>query len=89
MAEEALALHLKGMEEDGEAIPAPSSLEAVMSDDNNRAGIAVLVPEPEAADKVLRVNITLPESLIKRIDAVRDNRSRFLAQAAERALQDA
>ena len=31
MAAEALALHLEGMVEDGEAIPEPSSLEAVMA----------------------------------------------------------
>ena len=30
MAEEALALHIEGLEQDGEAIPEPSSLEAVM-----------------------------------------------------------
>ena len=31
MAEEALALHLEGMEADGEPIPEPSSLDVVMS----------------------------------------------------------
>ena len=31
MAAEALALHLEGMVEDGDAIPEPSSLEAVMA----------------------------------------------------------
>ena len=32
MAEEALAFHIEGLEQDGEAIPEPSSLEAVMAD---------------------------------------------------------
>ena len=36
MAEEALALHIEGLEQDGEAIPEPSSLEAVMADPDNR-----------------------------------------------------
>jgi len=88
MTEEALALHIEGLEEDGEAIPAPSSLETIMEDANNRAGVAVLVPAPETEDKILRANVTLPESLLRRIDAVADNRSRFLAKAAERALKD-
>lgn len=88
MAQEALAFHIRGMEEDGEPIPAPSTLEAVMADENNRAGLAVLVAAPDRAERSLRVNITLPESLVRRIDERTDNRSRFLAQAAERALSE-
>jgi predicted RNase H-like HicB family nuclease len=88
MAQDALALHIRGMEEDGELIPAPSTLEAVMADDDNRAGVAVLVAAPDRAERSLRVNVTLPESLVRRIDERTDNRSRFLAQAAERALSE-
>ena len=44
MAEEALALHIEGMLEDGETIPEPSSLEAVMRDPDNRDGVPMLVP---------------------------------------------
>jgi predicted RNase H-like HicB family nuclease len=43
MAEEALALHIEGMVEDGEAVPEPSALEEVMSDPDNRSGVAILV----------------------------------------------
>jgi len=43
MAVEALALHLAGMVEDGDEIPPPSSLEAVMADRTHRDGVAVLV----------------------------------------------
>jgi predicted RNase H-like HicB family nuclease len=43
MAEEALALHIEGLVEDGEAIPEPSSLEAIMADPENREGPAILV----------------------------------------------
>lgn len=43
MAQEALALHIEGMAEDGEAIPEPSSLEDVIADPNNRSGLAILV----------------------------------------------
>ncbi len=51
-AEEALALHVEGMIEDGEAIPEPSSFEAVMADPANRDGVAILV---EAAPRIVRI----------------------------------
>jgi len=47
MAAEALALHLEGMVADGEAIPEPTTLEAVTADPANREGVAVLIPAPE------------------------------------------
>ena len=43
MATEALAFHLEGLTEDGEAVPEPSSLEAIMSAKENRDGVAVLI----------------------------------------------
>jgi predicted RNase H-like HicB family nuclease len=43
MAEEALALHIEGLVEDGQAIPEPSSLEAIMADPENRDGLAILI----------------------------------------------
>jgi predicted RNase H-like HicB family nuclease len=43
LAEEALAFHVEGMLEDGEKIPEPSTLEAVMLDPDNRDGVPVLV----------------------------------------------
>lgn len=42
-AVEALALHIDGMIDDGEAIPEPTSLEAVMSQRENRDALAFLV----------------------------------------------
>lgn len=44
LAEDALALHLSGMADDGEAAPEPSSLETVMAAPDNRDGVVVLVP---------------------------------------------
>lgn len=86
MAVEALALHLAGMAEDGEAIPEPSSLEAVMSDPENRTGVAILVAAPARARKVVRVNVTFPEDELAAIDAKAEafgmTRSGFLAKAA-------
>ena len=68
MAEEALALHIEGLVEDGEAIPEASSLEAVMADPQNRDGVAILVAANTDAHKSVRVNITLPADVLARID---------------------
>ncbi|MER9625018.1 type II toxin-antitoxin system HicB family antitoxin [Mesorhizobium sp. M0222] len=43
MVEEALTFHVEGLLEDGGAIPAPSSLEDVMADKDNRSGFAIMV----------------------------------------------
>ena len=90
MAEEALALHIEGMIEDGAVVPGPSSLEAVMSQPDNRDGVAILVKAPAAAPRAVRVNITLPEDTLSRIDAYAQahgyTRSGFLAAAAKRAI---
>jgi predicted RNase H-like HicB family nuclease len=82
LAPEALAFHIEGMVEDGEAIPAPRPLDAAMKDRANRDAVAFIVTVPDAGERAVRVNVTLPESLLKRIDERTTNRSRFLAQAA-------
>ena len=90
MAAEALALHLEGLAADGAPIPRPSSLETVMSDPDNRDGVAILVPAPETPVRAVRVNITLPEDVLREIDAYAASkgftRSGFLANAARKAL---
>jgi len=48
MAAEALALHLEGLAEDGEAVPEPSTLEEIMAVAENKDGVAVLVDAPAA-----------------------------------------
>jgi predicted RNase H-like HicB family nuclease len=88
MAQEALELHVGGMLEDGEELPAPSSLEVVMADPEKADAVAFLVTLPEPADRTVRVNITLPERLLRRIDERARNRSAFLARAAEKALAE-
>ena len=93
MAVEALALHVAGMTEDDEAVPEPSSLEAVMSDPENRDGVAILVPLADAMAKAIRVNITLPEPDLHQIDAYAEahglTRSGFLLTAARKVLEAA
>ena len=93
MAEEALALHVEGMTEDGEPIPEPSSLEDVMSVPENRTGVAILVSLKAEQPKAVRVNVTLPEDVLAQIDTYAEahgfTRSGFLAQAAKKLISEA
>lgn len=93
MAEEALALHIEGLVEDGEAIPEPSSLEVVMSDVENKDCVAILVAVKTEAKRAIRVNVTLPEGVLKQIDAFAEahglTRSGFLARAATHEIERA
>jgi predicted RNase H-like HicB family nuclease len=86
-AVEALALHVAGMVEDGEVIPAPSTLDEIMADPANRDAVAVLIDAPMQAVRAVRLNITLPENVLRDIDRATTNRSRFLAEAAVEKLQ--
>ena len=88
MAQEALERHVQGMLEDGDELPLPGPLDAIMADPNNGDAVAFLVTLPETADRSVRVNITLPERLLRRIDERAANRSAFLARAAEKALSE-
>ncbi len=86
MAAEALAAHLAFLEAEGRDIPAPRSLEAFRDDPDRPGAIALLVTLDRDLLKPERINVSLPKSLIRRIDAVADNRSKFLADAAEQKL---
>lgn len=87
MASEALAFHVSGMREDGEPIPSPSSVDAIMRDPRNRGAVAFLVDLPESAPRAVRINVSLPEDVVRSIDRVSANRSRFLAEAARDRLK--
>lgn len=91
MAEEALALQIDGLVADGEPVPEPSSLEAVMADPANRDGVAILVAVKTDAPRTVRVNFTLPEDVLAEIDrfaaAHGYSRSGFLTFAARRAIE--
>ena len=92
-AEEALLLHVDGMVEDGEAIPAPSTLDEVMANPVNRDGAVIIVPLRIAQPRTVRVNITLPETTLRDIDAYAEShgftRSGLLARAAKRMIDAA
>jgi len=83
-APEALQFHIKGMLEDGEEIPEPTSLEDIMADPDNEDTVPFLVQVPGAKTK--RINITVSEVILKDIDAYARkhgmSRSAFLANAA-------
>lgn len=85
MAREALALHIEGMQEDGDPIPKPSTLVQVKKA-IGKDGIAVVVDAP-VKSKMVRVNVMIDENLLHRIDAKTHNRSAFLADAAREALR--
>jgi len=91
MAHDALSLHMKGLLEDGENIPTPSKLEDVMDDPDYSDGIAILIVTiSEAKPRAVRVNITVPEDMLRKIDAVAKkrgmSRSSFLVHAAQNAI---
>ena len=91
MAQEALEFHIAGIIEDREALPEPSDLEVVMGAPGNADTVAFLVTVAERKPRARRVNVTLPEDLLRQIDKVARhrgmNRSSFLARAAAQAIK--
>src|SRR5712691_6624964 len=85
MAAEALALHIQGMVEDGDAVPEPSKIDDIAADVAKRGAVAFLV-SVDAPDATVRVNITARESQIARIDALAEaaglTRSGYMVRAA-------
>jgi predicted RNase H-like HicB family nuclease len=88
MAAEALALHIQGMIEDGDAVPEPSKVDDIAADAAKQGAVAFLVSvnPPEAT---VRVNITARKSQIAKIDALANaaglTRSGFMVRAAMNA----
>jgi predicted RNase H-like HicB family nuclease len=92
MAQEALTLHIQGILEDGEQLPGPSRLEEIMNDpDYANANAFLVVSVPDAKPSTVRVNITVPEMTLKKIDIAAKkrgmSRSSFLVHAAQNAIQ--
>lgn len=87
-AEEALSGHLAVMAEFGDAIPSPSDIDAISATEGSVEACRVLV-RGERPGRAVRVQITLEEGLLARIDRASRNRSRFLADAARDKLSAA
>ncbi len=89
-ATEALNLHIEGMIEEGESLPDPSSLEAIMTDPSNRNGVAILVDAPSVTPRSIRISITVPEDALEEMDAYAKahglTRSGFLVRSARDAI---
>jgi len=67
MAVEAVSLHIAGMQEDGEQIPEPSTLDDLQNDPAMKGAVAFLVDAKES-ERTVRINITARESQIAEID---------------------
>jgi len=89
-AAEALGSHIEGLMDEGEALPEPSPLEAVMAERDNRDGVAVLVYALARPAKSVKVNITLPADVLDEVDRYAEahglTRSGVLARAARREM---
>jgi predicted RNase H-like HicB family nuclease len=84
-AEAALALHLHGMVEDGQDMPAAS---VEIEHDPEVDEVCRFLARVELPGKTIRLNITLDEGLVASIDRVARNRSGFLAEAARGRLRE-
>ncbi len=89
MAQEAIEVYFDG---EDLPLPEPSSPEQWIGDDRFEGGYWLLVDIDlsKVSSKSVRINISMPESLVKRIDAMAKkqhlSRSAFLAKSAEMAL---
>ena len=86
--EEALDGHLSVSTEHGDMIPDPSELDVIEVDPDVDEVARVLI-RADRPGKSVRLNITLDEGLLARIDRIAPNRSGFLASAAQAALRAA
>lgn len=84
-AEEALSGHLAVSIEHGDAVIPPTDLDAIARDPDVDEVARILV-RGERPGRAVRVQVSIDEGLLARIDRVAQNRSRFLADAARRAL---
>ena len=89
-AQSALDFHIRGMLEDGEDLPVPSTLDDIMKDPENHDALAVLTVANTQLPKIVRVNVTLPEDVLSAIDHYAEvhgmSRSGFLVRAARRVI---
>jgi len=85
LAPEALALHIKGMIEDGEPIPEPSTVDDVAGDPALKGAVAFLV-KVDVGERAERFNITARRSQMEEIDRLAERegltRSAYMVHAA-------
>jgi predicted RNase H-like HicB family nuclease len=92
-AQEAILLHLEGLLDDQQAFPVPSPLAGLQRkrDFKGWTWAVVDVDLSELGDKAARINITLPQRILRAVDAHAkrsgETRSGFLARAAIDAMR--
>ena len=88
LAAEALSFHIAGMVEDGEPLPAPSSLDILAKDHAREGAVAFLVHVDPETDRTVRINITAREKQVEQIDQLADQagltRSAYMVHSALR-----
>ena len=88
---EALSLHINGMKEDKENVPEPSSIESIKQKKSDWYDLDnstfMCIPYIEEQNKIVRVNITIEQTLLNKIDSITNNRSAFLSQVVEKYLK--
>ncbi len=93
-AVDALALHVRGMEADGDAIPAPRTIDEVRADpelaDWRDGAVLATVPLVRDLGSTTRINVSLDLGLLEAIDGEakrrRQTRSAFIASAVRKEL---
>ena len=68
-AEEALTLHLAGLVEDDEEVPAPRALEAVLAGEDLAGAVPFLVCVRPPEARAVRVNVTFKPEVLAELDA--------------------
>ncbi len=84
MAEEALSTHVELLQEIGQDLPAPSTLDELRISGELKDAVVFLITMP--SKKIIRINVSLPEDILGIIDRrarlFHMNRSQFLSEAA-------
>jgi len=88
MAQEAVALHLEGLIENGQMVPAPGTLEQYTNDPAYKGGVwaVVSVAPSRLRVKARRINVSIPERVLDAVDRFakteNETRSGLLVKAA-------
>lgn len=93
-ASEALQGHVQMLEADGETVPLPRNLDAILADqelaEDREGAIMSAVPLIRDLGSTTRINLSMDLGLLKAIDAAararKQTRSAFMASAARREL---
>lgn len=86
MAVEALNFHITGMQEDGDPIPEPTSLDDILADPENQEVVTTFFI-PVTTFKTVRINVNVPETdlaiIDRRAQELGMSRSAFLVRAGK------